>query len=309
MNQVAVNTQFEPQGLYNKFNVARTDGKDAPGGTHEHDQYFVLNLTTDRHSLVALGAYAKSCENDYPVLASDLRAIIRSNDEKLNEFVTVPETTLPNGLVVPSFQVGKYACSKSDSGSAIITADRKPWHSIRFFDAVEACKLSGLNLITETQYLAIAYQITQQDENWTGGKVGEGEVYRGLYKGNLNEAQDGHYESSEAIERRWHVLANGERMYDFSGNIFSWVFDDVQGDEKGVIAKPFSDDSITKTTCPYPSNTHGIGDTSVGNDWSGVALLRGGFWVSRRGAGVFCVSYDWPHLAGVNVGFRCTKSL
>jgi hypothetical protein len=302
-------TDHKEIGLYPKFQVIRTDGQSAPGQKHENSEYFVLNLTTDKHAIPAINAYAKSCEKEYPLLADDLRTIVRINMQEHDEFVTVPETTLPNGTVVPQFSVGKYACSKSDIGTAIITADRKPWHNINFHNAKKACTESGYALITELQYLAIAYQITQQDVNWTSGKVGEGEIYRGIHKGNLNEAQDGHYESDDPTERRWHELANGERVYDFSGNIYSWVFDDVQGDENGIIAKPFEADSATKTTAPYGNREHGIGDTSTGRDWSGRALIRGGFWGSDDYAGVFLLYYVWPGDVSNGVGFRCTKSL
>jgi len=224
--------------------------------------------------------------------------------------VTVPETTLPNGTVVPSFQVGKYACSKSDIGTAIIMADRKPWNYINFHNAKQACIDAGYSLITELQYLAIAHQIVNQDENWTGGKVGEGEVYRGIHKGNVNEAQDGNYESEEPTERRWHVLANGERVYDFSGNIYSWVFDDLHGDEKGVINKRFEDSDPSLTTAPYPSREKGMGwRPDSGSDWSGGALIRGGCWRSDDIAGVFRLDFGWPDLGNDSVGFRCTKSL
>lgn len=302
-------TDHREIGLYPKYKVTRTDGQSAPGQKHENSEYFVLNLTTDKHAIAAINAYAKSCEKEYPLLADDLRTIIRSNMQLSDEFVTVPETTLPNGTVVPQFSVGKYACSKSDIDTATITADRKPWHSINFHDAKKACIDAGYSLITELQYLAITHQIVNQGDNWTSGKVGEGEVYRGIHKGNVNEAQDGHYVSDETTERRWHVLANGERVYDFSGNIYSWVFDDVQGDENGVIAKPFADDSATTTTAPYGNREHGIGDTSTGSDWSGRALVRGGCWYSGGYAGVFHLDYDWPDDDYGGVGFRCTKSL
>jgi hypothetical protein len=306
MNTIADHKEI---GLYQKYKVTRTDGQSAPGQKHENSEYFVLNITTDKHAIPAINAYAKSCEKEFPLLAADLRTIVRSRMQENDEFLTVPETTLPNGTVVPQFNVGKYACSKSDIDTAIITADRKPWHSINFHDAKQACIDAGYSLITELQYLAIAHQIVNQNENWTGGKVGEGEVYRGIHKGNLNEAQDGHYVSDEPTERRWHVLANGERVYDFSGNIYSWVFDDVQGDENGLIAKPFAADSATKTTAPYGNRELGIGDTSTSSDWSGDALVRGGCWVSGDYAGVFDLNYGWPGYGGDYVGFRCTKSL
>lgn len=36
-----------------------------------------------------------------------------------NEFVTVSETTLPNGILVPSFNVGKYITGRNSTQLAI----------------------------------------------------------------------------------------------------------------------------------------------------------------------------------------------
>lgn len=63
-------------GIYQKFTVTRTDGKDTPGEKHHGDEYFVLNLTTDKHAIPAISAYAESCKTEYPVLADDLRTKI-----------------------------------------------------------------------------------------------------------------------------------------------------------------------------------------------------------------------------------------
>jgi len=222
-------------------------------------------------------------------------------------FITIPETTLPNGTVVPSFQVGKYACSRSDAGQVFVTADRKPWVEINYTEAREACDAAGFKLLTETQALAIAHDIVQQDINWTGGKVGEGHVYMGLHKWNVEEAQAGDYESEDPDERRWHQLSNGERIYDFAGNVFTWIDDDVQGDENGLPGK-IAADSPSLTTAPFPSMEKGMGWRPDGaRDWSGRALIRGGFWGSESYAGVFLLNLDWPDRRFDYVGFRCTK--
>ena len=64
-------------GLYGKFNVTRTDGKDTPGNKHENCQYFVLDVTHDPHAKPALLAYADACEADgYGALASELRQLV-----------------------------------------------------------------------------------------------------------------------------------------------------------------------------------------------------------------------------------------
>lgn len=62
------------RGLYAKFNVSRTDGSSAPGGKHDGCDYFVLDVTHDKHAPAALAAYAASVAATYPQLASDMRA-------------------------------------------------------------------------------------------------------------------------------------------------------------------------------------------------------------------------------------------
>ena len=63
------------RGIYQKYNVTRTDGSSGPGGKHEHCHYWVLDLIHDKHAAPALRAYAESCEKEYPVLAYELRVI------------------------------------------------------------------------------------------------------------------------------------------------------------------------------------------------------------------------------------------
>lgn len=65
-------TTDKNRGLYHKFNIERTDGASAPGGKHEGCEYFILDLTHDKHAIAAILAYAKSCRKEYPKLADDL---------------------------------------------------------------------------------------------------------------------------------------------------------------------------------------------------------------------------------------------
>lgn len=62
------------QGLYRKFEVRRVDGSDAPGGKHHGCEYFMLDITHDRHAPAALRAYAASCAGTHPHLSADLVA-------------------------------------------------------------------------------------------------------------------------------------------------------------------------------------------------------------------------------------------
>ena len=216
--------------------------------------------------------------------------------------LTVPETTLPNGLVVPSFKVAQYHATKE--------ADGTPWVGINYHKARAAAERAGLQLVTETQWLAIAHDIAQQPINWTSGVVGEGKLFQGLRKSDVDEVQPHSYKPSDTDERRWHKLSTGERIYDFAGHAFSWVFDDVQGDEKGLIAKAFTADSPSFTTVQGKSQGNGVGwMPNAGSDWSGYALCRGGYFGSYDSAGVFRLSSVWPDYELDLIGFRCTKSL
>ena len=135
----------------------------------------------------------------------------------VSEFITIPDTVLPSGLAVPSFKVGKYLSTRGENDTPLSIATAAPWVEINYHDAIAAADKAGLKLLRESQALAIAWLIYQQDANWTGGKVGEGQLFQGLHEGNVDEAQPGTYESDDANERRWHALPNGERIYDFAG--------------------------------------------------------------------------------------------
>jgi hypothetical protein len=228
-----------------------------------------------------------------------------------NIFVTVPETAFPNGHVEPAFQVGQFLCSKATDGqgvaTAVVTAEGTPWVRINFKDAKAACEAAGAALITELQWLAIAHNVAAQDCNWTKGKVGEGKLFRGLRKGNVSSAQPGTYEPTDPKERRWLTLSNGERLCDFNGNAFSWVFDNVQGDAGGLTGIIEADSMSLQA--PFPSEEKGMGWRPDGRrDWSGLALIRGGYWFSESNAGVFFL-YGWHDNEYDLIGFRCTKSI
>jgi hypothetical protein len=60
------------QGLFHKYDIKRTDGKDLPGEKHQDCEYFVLDLTHDKHAAYALMIYALSCKRENPVLSREL---------------------------------------------------------------------------------------------------------------------------------------------------------------------------------------------------------------------------------------------
>ena len=75
MNQLPQRDKTKPaeqQGLFQKFIVTRTDGKDAPGQKHCGCEYFVLDATHDIYAKAALAAYAAACAESHPDLSNDL---------------------------------------------------------------------------------------------------------------------------------------------------------------------------------------------------------------------------------------------
>jgi len=293
-----------------------------PKGWPETD--WLAGLTKDTEVFTPKASHLKAMERHvkkiYPTMAAweagDVMRLPKPDIDMAqkmiasSEFVTVPETTLPSGLIVPSFRVGKYVASKGPDMIPVSIASEKPWSKVSYHMATAVCSSIGLNLIRESQALAIAYDISQQDINWTGGKVGEGKIYQGIHQGSVNEAMAGNYEPKSSEDRRWYQLSNGERIYDFAGNIYTWVFDDIQGDEKGIVANKFSKDSPSISTAPYPSMTKGMGwRPDAGSNWSGYALVRGGCWLSESYAGVFALSSGSPGIRDGNVGFRCTTQM
>ncbi|MFC3107429.1 SUMF1/EgtB/PvdO family nonheme iron enzyme [Undibacterium arcticum] len=277
-------------------------GANAVRGLFHVDKWEGLDKYADVHgkSLILNG--------DAVVTGSpDLLSLLR-NGSIAPGFVPVPETKLPGGIVVPAFQVAQYVSSDGGDGKVEISATGKPWTKINFKAAKQACANAGYSMITETQWLAIAYNASQQAENWTEGRVGHGTMFQGIRNGNVSSAQPGDFQPKDSEERRWLVLSNGSRICDFNGNVFQWVFDDVQGDEQGLIAKTITLESPSQSTAPYPSEKKGMGyRPDSARDWSGGALIRGGCWRSDDCAGAFSLNHDWPDIDYDRVGFRCTK--
>lgn len=309
----------ELHGLKNTDDTVNAYEWQPPAGWPEAD--WESGLTKDTEVFVPksshLDAIGRHVKKLYPTMteweAGDkLRALTEAERIEAahaiaaSEYITVPETTLPNGIVVKSFRVAKYPMSRSANAVPVSNATALPWHSINYHSTMAVCERAGLRLLRETQALAIAWNISLQDINWTGGKVGEGKLIQGVRLGNVGKAQPGDFEPKDASERTWHELSNGERIYHYAGNIYSWIFDDVQGDERGIVAKPFAKDSPS-ITIPFPVEQRGQGWTPpAGENWSGYALIRGGCWYSGAGAGAFYLFDDWPGGRDGGVGFRCT---
>lgn len=73
------------RGLYEKFDVTRTDGKSEPGQKHYMCDYFVLDKIHDPFAVAAMIAYAQVCEAEYPLLAQDIMRDVGQMIERFPE--------------------------------------------------------------------------------------------------------------------------------------------------------------------------------------------------------------------------------
>jgi hypothetical protein len=237
-----------------------------------------------------------------PALLHDLRLTVGDPD-----FIRFPQSVLPGGRVVPAFEVARHPCSEGAAGALLVDGKAKPRVNISYRKTKEWLASAGRKMLTASQGLAIALDIAGVDINWTGGKVGEGSIYQGLHRGTASGPQDAAYESPHANERRWHELSTGERIWDFVGNVFAWMHDDLHGDDEGLVKGSIPADSPLLTSAPAPSEQKGVGFVPKGPlNWSGFALIRGGCWCSGGNAGVFFLGYVSPVYGFDDVGVRCT---
>lgn len=234
----------------------------------------------------------------------------------MDEFIRIPETRLPSGLVVECFDVGVFLCSKGPEGHLVVTADHAPWTHISYQQAIDACKDAGYALITESQALAIAYLASRKQQNWTGYR-GHKLMLQGIRKGGVTKPQPGMHNPEHLREHRWMRVLNGTLtqpaadICDFNGNAWSWIFDDIQGDHAGLPGTSFTaeSDSPSRRTQPHPPMTHGMGcfkPYSTGA-FGPRAIIRGGCYISGKEAGAFGLKLCAAEFGYLTVGFRCTR--
>lgn len=236
------------------------------------------------------------------------------------------------------FSVMKYEAK--DDGSNYFTsvaaglADQD--HDI--FDGPTTCQAlgDGFDLITETQWLALANEIYSQAGNWTGGAVGSGVLYRGNTDGSATSAassddNDGYYGTGNSAsdsdnagkeQRRTHVLANGQIIWDVSGNYEEIVYCDRSPCHASGYQAGGTNYSGLTPDGTYPYTTAGIpaallpDGTSGPGKSAGVGTIqqathatqakdirRGGGRFDGDNAGVFRIQTFFP--AGNNGAMRC----
>ena len=73
------------RGLYQKYSVNRTDGRDRAGDKHDGCEYYVLDLSHDPYAYRAIVAYARACALTHPQLCDDLLEKAKKIGQRLIE--------------------------------------------------------------------------------------------------------------------------------------------------------------------------------------------------------------------------------
>lgn len=254
----------------------------------------------------------------------------------------VEAITCPQGYIsVPgnrlygteNFCVMKYEAKDDGSGNAISQIAGTPWVSISQGDAITECENSvGGSILTNEQWMTIARNIEGQAENWTGGDVGAGGLWRGntdsdpgafLAASTDDDPYFGTNDTDPSIERRTHVLSNGEVIWDFAGNTWEWIDIEIPVTNQPTGATPGAGwrgfgDLTTYGQFSYdefaPSNNSWTTIQNIGNvfsdgdpgDTSLRGLIRGGRWVNSANGGIYAASFSPETTSGYpNTTFRC----
>lgn len=256
-------------------------------------------------------------------------------------FIAVPGNST---FGTSNFCVMKYEAKNDGSSNAVSQASGTPWVSINRANAIDrataAC--SGCHLISEAEWLTLAYNVMSVPSNWSGGSVGTGYIYGGHVYNNpgtplaastddtdgLNGITGGTGSSSNLNSRRTLTLTNGEVIWDVSGNVYEWVNADLAVGQPGYASdsayawREWNDSSMVWGSLPAISIPGSIAPTTsswtstqgIGRIYSNKAetvtkaFVRGGKYDHGAAAGVLSLNANVNATAGyAYLGFRAAR--
>lgn len=140
-----------------------------------------------------------------------------------DDFINYPECITS----VAAYGIDYNLCG---TGDLVSTSQGIPLTNVTHAEAVSLCEGIGGQLISNAQWMTIARNIEQVGENWSGGEVGSGSLYKGIYT--LDDYQAGLYDASydysdQGLSKRTFTLTNGEIIWDLSGNAREILLDTI----------------------------------------------------------------------------------
>jgi len=244
-----------------------------------------------------------------------------------------PSLGVTNAFCVAQFEM------KNVAGVATSQAASTPWVSISQTSAKTACTSlgTGYDLISNPEWMTIAYEIEKTASNWSGvtPAVGVGMLNRGHsdnspasalavtdtndpYIGTGNNS--GQAAGSGWEQKRTHTLSNGQVVWDIAGNVDEWT-DWTLGGSLTSGPTSCSGAELPNVSCGalsaadyMPGNPGGVTAANYNSNYglgyfyggSGGAALRGGTWNDGTGGGAFTLylAFDASGTSAY-IGFRC----
>jgi hypothetical protein len=296
-----------------------------------------INLTTSTLSTGSYTFYAKAINSVPTSSACSTASVSYTKGSCPAGYIPVPANTTLG--TTAEFCVMKFE-AKNVGSVATSQALLGPWGAVDASTARTACTSLGVkyDIISNPEWMTIAYEIEKTAANWTGGIVGTGSLTRGHtdnspnsalavsntsdpYIGTGNSASDPLGSGKE--QKRLHTLSNGETIWDFSGNVGEWVDWTIGGTfTPGPTSCLASNTELVDVSCGalaaidyMPGNPGGISPASyrnttyrMGQFFGGTTgyTVRSGAYSTGVAAGIFDVNFSVPSNNTVaDIGFRC----
>jgi hypothetical protein len=225
----------------------------------------------------------------------------------------------------------------------VSTNDNGPWRRISQNRSRQACQAlgEGYTLISNNQWMTIAYEIENIGENWSSGIIGDGALNRGHSDNSPNYVCNSLLENvhgdcsttgTSFSQKRTHILNSNEIIWDFSGNAHSWVDWNIPVESKAYLASttgptsswisiPSLRENGLNTSLGDPmslhiwapahllwTTAHNIGQYYAGSSTTaGGAVRRGGSHFDGSATGIYALRIDLHSGSTTqHTGFRCT---
>jgi formylglycine-generating enzyme required for sulfatase activity len=166
-----------------------------------------------------------------------------------------------------------------------------PATSITWFQAQQACALSGKRLLTNAEWQMAA-----------AGTPDPGTSDDGSTTCDTNSTNPANTGSRSACVSKWMVN-------DMVGNVWEWVADWMQGPDANGVANTWNPSAVFTSSATYGSDgIYGINEAFPSTDRFPAVLNRGGSWIDGPSAGVFALDASrGPSVASEVFGFRCAR--